>query len=377
MGHERSAHAHRARRRGGPRDTLRVAVALLTVAATILIGTGTAAAGGYGSGGKGGGRTRTLAEGLIGPLHLDVREGWHGRSVTVSQSFAGTISTVRNGSVNDVVTETPGSFTGGVAAGPFGTIMYLVGNESGTFLKMKLPNGTVRTIADLGAYEAEENPDQINRYGIQGMSYECEAQLPAEIPGLAPYSGDVNSNPYELAVTPFGTYVADAGGNTILFVEWTGRIHTVSVLPPRPMVLPPEITGLGLPDCVVGLTMNFESVPTDVEFGPDLHLYVSSLPGGPEDASLGARGGVFRVHPITGRTKLIGEGFLGATNVAVAPNGSVYVAEMFGGQISKLTRHGPKPVLQVTDPAGLEWSGGRLYATTEVNGPGKVISFRP
>jgi len=377
MGYRRSPTTIRERRRGRRRHAGRLVVAGLAVAATLVVGTGVAGAGDYGPGGPSGSRARTLADGLVGPLHLDVHQGRHGRSISVSQSFAGTISSVRNGTATDLVNETPGSFTGGVAEGPFGTVMYLVGNESGSFLRMRLPNGDVRTIANLGEYEATQNPDQVNTYGIQGATEECLAQLPPEIPGLAPYEGDVNSNPYEMAVTPFGTYVADAGGNTILFVEWTGRIHTVSVLPPRPMVLPPQIVEMGLPDCTVGLTMNFEPVPTDVEFGPDLHLYVSSLPGGPEDASLGARGGVFRVHPITGRSKLIGDGFLGATNVAVSPHGTVYVAEMFGGRISKLTRNGPKPVLQVTDPAGLEYSGGRLYATTDVNGSGKVISFRP
>lgn len=355
-----------------------LAAAVIAVAATVMTGTGVAGAGGYGPGGPGGGPNApvTLADGLVGPLHLDVTSGKKGPAVTVSQSFAGIISSVRNGHVTDLVTESPGSFTGGVAAGPFGTVMYLVGNESGTFLKMKLPGGTVRTIANLGAYEAAKNPDQINNYGVQGAKPECVDQLPPDIP-IAPYTGQVDSNPYELAVTPFGTYVADAGGNDILFVEWSGRIHTVSVLPPRPWVIPPEATSIGVPECMVGLTMNFEPVPTDVEFGPDLHLYVSSLPGGPEDASLGARGGVFRVNPITGRSRLIAQGFLGATNLAVAPDGTIYVAEMFGGRISKLTHDGPKSVLQVKEPAALEWFEGRLYATTDVNGSGKVISFRP
>lgn len=375
--HDGVTRPHR-RRRPLPRRLGRIAATLLVTAATILVGTGVAGAGGYGGdGGDGGGRSpRTLADGLVGPLHLDVDSGWWGQRITVSQSFAGTISSVRNGKVTDLVSE-PGGFTGGVAAGPFGTVMYLVGGESGAFLKMRLPDGSVRTIADLGTYEATRNPDQVNHYGIQGASPACLAELPPDIPELAPYTGDVNSNPYELAVTPFGTYVADAGGNDILFVEWSGRIRTVSVLPPRPMVIPPQAVALGLPACTIGLTMNFEPVPTDVEIGPDWQLYVSSLPGGPEDASLGARGGVFRVDPLRGRSRLIGEGFLGATNLAVAPNGTIYVAELFGGRISKLTRNGPQTVLQVTDPAALEWSGGRLYATSDVNGSGKVISFRP
>ena len=37
--------------------------------------------------------------------------------------------------------------------------------------------------------------------------------------------------------------------------------------------------------------------------GPDGRLYVTSLPGGPEDPSLGARGAIFRVTPSTGSAK--------------------------------------------------------------------------
>jgi hypothetical protein len=372
-------HEHHTTGRGGSRWRRRFAATAAAVAATatLVVGTGTASAGGSdGHGGSGGTAPTTLADGLVGPLHLDVQRGHKGNEVLVSQSFAGTVSKVRrDGTVTDLVSE-PGGFTGGVAGGPFGTLLFLSNGEQGAFLKLRLPGGQVKTLADLGTYEATKNPDQKNTYGLQGASPECLAQLPPDVPGLAPYTGDVNPNPYELAVTPWGAYVADAGGNTILFVEWTGKIRTVSVLPPRAEVITAEAAaGAGLPDCAVGLKFNFEPVPTDVEFGPG-GLYVSSLPGGPEDASLGARGGVFKVNPRNGRASLIGTGFLGATNLAVAPNGTVYVAELFGGKVSKLVKGGPRTVLEVTEPAGLEWADGKLYATTDVNTSGKVISFR-
>jgi hypothetical protein len=357
-----------------------VAIATAVVALVAATAQGTGVAGAHGDGGDRKGRVTTLADGLVGPLHLEVSHGRKGPDVLVSQSFAGTISRVRQGTTSEVTSE-PGAFTGGAASGPFGTVLYLVANEEGTFLKVRYPNGTTRNLADLGTYEATNNPDQHNHYGIQGLSDECLAELSAAFPPdaqVVPYTGEVNSNPYELLVTPWGTYVADAGGNTILLVDWKGGIRTVSVLPPRPEVIPAEAAAtFGLPTCTIGLTINFEPVPTDVEFGPDGKLYVSSLPGGPEDESAGARGGVFKVNPHNGRATLIGTGFLGATNLAVAPNGTVYVAELFGGKISKLTRNGPRTVLEVTEPAGLEWSDGKLYATTDVNTSGKVISFRP
>lgn len=323
-----------------------------------------------------------LADGLLSPLHLDVHGQRNRPDVLVSQSFMGMISRVEKGGVTDVV-EQPGGFTGGMQAGPYGTLAYLAADEVSTYLKVMLPGGKVKTIADLGAFEKAENPDQVNDYGLQGATPECIKSLPPELP-IAPYPGLEDSNPYELLVARHGAYVADAGGNTILFVTWSGRIRTVAVLPPQPEVISAEIAdATGLPECVVGLTMNFEPVPTDVENGPGHYLYVSSLPGGPEDASLGARGGVFKVGPQDGWVKQIGTGFLGASNLAVDPWGSIYVTELFGNRISKLVNGGPVAYKQINQPAAIEWFDGRLYATADAlppeEGPpaGKVVSFRP
>ena len=337
---------------------------------------------GGGNGGGHAGEMTVLAEGLLSPLHLDVQGPKRRPEVLVSQSFMGMISRVDNGGVTDVVGE-PGGFTGGMQAGPFGTLAFLAADDASTYLKVLLPGGKVKTVADLGAFEESENPDQVNTYGLQGATPECLASLPPDLP-LAPYAGMEDSNPYELLVARHGVYVADAGGNTILFVTWSGRITTVAVLPPQPEVVTAEaVSELGLPGCLAGLTMNFEPVPTDVENGPGHYLYVSSLPGGPEDASLGARGGVFKVRPDDGQLKRIGTGFLGASNLAVDPWGSIYVTELFGNRISKLVNGGPVTVKEINQPAALEWFNGRLYATADAlppeEGPpaGKVVSFRP
>ena len=78
-----------------------------------------------------------------------------------------------------------------------------------------------------------------------------------------------------------------------------------------------------VPACVAGHEYAFEPVPTDVELGPDGWLYVSSLPGGPEDPSLGARGAVFRVSPWTGHVRLWAEDILSPTGIAVSDSGDV------------------------------------------------------
>ena len=53
-----------------------------------------------------------------------------------------------------------------------------------------------------------------------------------------------------------------------------------------------------------------EAVPTDVEVGPDGKLYVTSLPGGPEDPSLGANGRVLRIDPATGKVTTVVGGLI-------------------------------------------------------------------
>ncbi len=99
-------------------------------------------------------------------------------------------------------------------------------------------------------------------------------------------------------------------------------------MPPTPVTITADAAAANqLPACTVGLTYKFEPVPTDVELGPDGWLYVSSLPGGPEDPSLGANGRVYKVNPKSGKVKLLAGGFISTVDVAVANNGDVYVAE--------------------------------------------------
>ena len=96
-------------------------------------------------------------------------------------------------------------------------------------------------------------------------------------------------------------------------------------------------------------------MPTDVEVHDGL-LYVTTLPGGPEDPSLGARGKVYTVDPATGDVTQIGKGFAGATDLAVSPQGKVYVTELFGGQVSTIKNGVAKKVFSVEQPAAIEWA---------------------
>ena len=168
---------------------------------------------------------------------------------------------------------------------------------------------------------------------MQGLSPECAAQLPPD-EGLLPYTGIKDSHPYAVTPTFFGWYIADAAVNDILFVSWFGQVRTVAVLPAQaPVLVTAEAAASGeqpLPPCVVGSTFIAEPVPTDVEIGPGGNLYVSTLPGGPEDPSLGARGSVYKVSPWRGKVSQIATGFAGAANLAVSPWGQIYVSGATG-----------------------------------------------
>lgn len=326
-----------------------------------------------------------LADGFAGPLSIDVN--WRG-SVLVGQSFSGTASEVsRKGTVRDLF-DTPG--LGPVAYGPFGTVIYatVTGGDDeppgpgeqptipDATLNVRLPNGHTFQLADLGAFEQDHDPDGEVLYGVHDLTDECAAQWPAEQIGPPEYTGDVNPNPYALAVTPWGVYVADAGANTLMLVTWWGAIHVVTLFEPQPLDITADFAAAsGVPDCAVGHTYYTNPVPTDIEITPR-GGYVSLLPGGPEDPSAGARGSVVRVDLRNGHTKTMGTGFLGATDLAVSPWGQVYVTELFGNRVSKLTAAGPVTVAEFDQPVAVEWQRGRLYVAHGAFGNGAVSVLR-
>jgi len=321
------------------------------------------------------GAVTPIAQGLAGPLQIDV--GPSG-TVYVAESFSGALRLIdRGGVVSPPLATNPTGEIGGVAARG-NTIAYStndrVGPPPGEAVVsdlVVLKKGVVTLRVDLLAYEQTENPDLVNTYGFASISPECAAQLP-EFIGPANYQGIIDSHPYALANADDGWYVAEAGGNAILHLSSAGEVTTVAVLPPQATVVTAEAAaGLGLPACTVGLTYSFEPVPTDVEVSGDGTLYVTTLPGGPEDPSLGARGAVHHVDPTTGTVELVAGGFLGAVNVAVG-GGQVYVSELFANRVSVVTPDGPKVVAALSQPAGLEWARGRLYVSYDVFGNGSV-----
>ncbi|BCW82211.1 ScyD/ScyE family protein [Arthrobacter sp. NicSoilC5] len=335
-----------------------------------------------------------VAGGFVSPLHVTAGPG---KSVLVSQDFAGKLTRIdRDGSTEDLSTDTPQGWevAGADTRGSTTYFLESVGAGQGDpaglhgYLKSIDARGDVETIADFADYERSHNPDGDQHYGFgDDVSAQCLAAWPQFPPPS--YRGIVDSHPYALAVRDNTAYVADAGMNAVLKVNLkNGDIDTVAVLAPRPAVvpaglrIPTDMMGntVEVPACVVGHEYAFEPVPTDVGIGPDGMLYVTSLPGGPEGPELGARGAIFRINPWNGDTDLWAEDILSPTGLAVAGNGDVYVASLFGGEILKFTCDGDRSqFLAVNMPADVDISGHTLYATIDALGDpsqppaGKVI----
>ncbi|MDQ4074700.1 MAG: ScyD/ScyE family protein, partial [Chloroflexota bacterium] len=116
--------------------------------------------------------------------------------------------------------------------------------------------GEWEVIADLGAFEASQNPDD----------------------------NIVETNPYALLTDADGHVVVDASGNDLLRVDSEGDISTLAVFPLRtfPNPFPP-------PDEV-----DMHPVPTSVEMGPDGAYYVGELTGFPFPQG---EANIYRIEP--------------------------------------------------------------------------------
>ncbi|GGR60491.1 DNA-binding beta-propeller fold protein YncE [Nocardioides luteus] len=334
--------------------------------------------------------TGVLASGLLTPLSAAVDQDG---TAYVSSNFAGQILKIRPHKAPKVVYTDPNGYEVGGLSVRGGVVTFVVTRSdretfenTGSWLKRLYPSGKVKTVANLHAYEKKYNPDRRTHYGFRDGNKRCNAKWPADIGAPAAYKGGVDSHPYATALEGGTTYVADAGGNSILSVSSHGRIHTVATLPGIPYKFTKEVVKqFGLDRCFIGRTYYFEGVPTDVETGHHGRLYVSSLPGGPEGPELGPRGSVFKIdaHKGHGHAKQIARGFAGATGVAVSPRGTIYVAEMFGNKITAVHNHHRWTVAKKPTPGAVEWTKWGLVATVDVlsgteegtTPAGKLINF--
>ena len=318
-----------------------------------------------------------VAENLAGPLQLAVATT--ARSTSASR-FAGLLTKIKGAERRDIAS-VPGGDISGVSLAPKGHGVYYTvtapapaPDKSPITNLSKVRHGASSVVAELQAYEAANNPDQINSYGFQNLPVSCV--IPPDPEGPPPtYTGIIDSHPYASAATRKGVYVADAAGNDVLRVSRKGKVRTVAVLPPQPLVVTAELAkGQGLPDCTVGLTYNFEPVPTDVEVGKDGWLYVTTLPGGPEDRASrreAACGGSTR-----GRQGHAAGRRPGGGDEPGARPSRHHLRKRALRRSRVADRPGTvTPLIDLPSPAALEYHHGKLYVGYDVfepKGNGKV-----
>ena len=338
-------------------------------------------------------RVVTLTDRVIAPFQIAVRNGYinHDHGVYVADGFTRTVSRIRSNGTLAPVATMPGkdSDVAGLAWSRAGrTLAWTSTDHAKEESWLNLTRSDVGTRRfSLSDYEKSANPDGDVQYGIKNPT-QCQIDAFKKLGPDAPpasYTGIKDSHPY--SVVQWGDYwvVADAGGNDLLKVDNQGNISTLAVLPPQPVKITKAMAKANkLPSCVAGATYALEPVPTDVEVGPGGLLYVTTLPGGPEDPSLGARGSVYVVNGYNGKSVRIATGFAGATNLALAGR-TIYVTELFAGRISTVSHGQPRPYLTLPGALSVEYSAGHLYAGTmaqmdektgKVTGKGRVVEIR-
>jgi hypothetical protein len=315
-----------------------------------------------------------LSKRFVGPLQFAVS----GHHVYVADAFTSTLKEIGG----RVLAHGPDPKTGGDIAGVavnrhLHQIAYTSSNGKHTNTRLTvLQHGTVAWSVNLAKFEATHNPDHKVQYGVDHPS-SCvrHALNQAHIP--VRYHGQVDSHPYSVTALRHGAWaVADAGANDLLRVNANGQVRLIRILPREAMVVTQQMADQDhLPQCVVGVHYNVEAVPTDVErAGNRGPLYVSTLPG----ADAANMGRVYRIRLASRQRVKIGGGFNEATNLAVTRGGTVLVAELGSGQISRLTSGGPVPVATLPGVVAVERANGRFYASTAPaaaggQGPGRVV----
>jgi len=377
------------------RRSHRLRLAALTSAAVIglgLVGSTPALAGGNHSGGT----PKVVARGLDNPRQLSltksgdllVAESGEGGSApcrtgpeggTVCFGTTGAITRISShGRQSRIITGLPSladQGTGGSATGPSDvaavghSVAVLIGLGGTPDVRAQLPaagrrmatliqttssHRSFRTVADLAAWEAENNPIE-----------------------------DVDSNPVGLLADHGKFVVADAGGNTVLGVKPRGGIRQLAEFESRMIDAPPF---LELPP---GTQIPMQAVPTSVATkGHDGAYYVSQLTGFPFPKGAA---NIYRIDPRSGRTTIYAAGLTNVTDLAFRGR-SLYAVQLateglLNGPIGSVVKVEPGAtaptdhtvvVGDLPSPYGIAIRGEHAYVTTHSTEKdvGQVIRIR-
>jgi hypothetical protein len=219
-------------------------------------------------------------------------------------------------------------------------------------------SGQSRWVADVGAYEAANNPD--GRLTDDGVPV-------------------LDTNPYGLVPFPGGHLMTDAGANTLLRVRADGDIALIAVFqsrgssPSRPSFAPSPFAA------------TTDAVPTSVVLGPDGAYYVSELTGVP---FVDTRANVYRVVPadepqmffiqdacLTGFKMILDMAFDGEGNLYVLQNATGAVQAPGPGILIRVTPDKTQASICAQYQAGTRTTvlGGLSRPTSVAIGPDGAI----
>ena len=199
-----------------------------------------------------------------------------------------------------------------------------------------LPSGRWRSIADLGTYEADHDPDRVFYANPRP-----------------------DSNPYGLLATPTGRafLVADAGGNSLLHVGANGDVSTYAVFAPH-----------------VEGTRRRDPVPTAAELGPDGGYYVGELTAFPPTAGAA---NIYRIADastppevcLSGFSLIIDLTFDAAGNLYVLQHSTTPVTQTSSGVVIRV-----QPDLTQSDVCAQYQAGTRITVAGGLTRPTSVIA---
>ncbi|PYC63444.1 hypothetical protein C7C45_31900 [Micromonospora arborensis] len=365
----------------GRRSLLVLAGAAVMVAPTASAAT---------AGGSGHTRQATLevvASGLNNPRHLTVDRGtiWvaeagvgGGLQCIVTPEGeqclgrSGAITTVRDGEVRRVVEGLPslgaptdGSYATGPAdlslvGGKLQVLMSTSGIDQRTGLNPFGANGP-----EMGRLLHYDRLDQAPRLGADFGVHEARTNPDGGIG--APPGNEIESNPYGMTPYRGGYAVADAGANTLLWVDPLGKVHTLAVFPTKDM----------------GDGWQLHSAPTAVEVGPDGALYVAELSVVPGTAR------VYRVVPGQAPT-VYADGLTLLTDLAFDHKGRLLAVSLSAageifppgpGKITRFERDGSRTEFSpagLIAPTGIAVSGRDLFLSNQALAPGigEIVKVR-
>lgn len=189
-----------------------------------------------------------------------------------------------------------------------------------------------------------------------------------------PAGDNLESDPYGIAWSPLGLAVADAAGNSLLLVGPSGRVSTLATFTAR------KFGGHAA-----------QSVPTTVVWH-DGAFYVGELGGG---GTPNGQSQVWKVVPGHGKT-LYATGFTTITGLAFGPDGSMYVSELakhgleaafakhdLGGALIRVWPDGHRAELaagKLTAPAGVAVAAdGTVYVAnmSVLPSKGQLLAITP